>query len=130
MKHNINPLIHPKLLNSTFSSNLLEDGRHGAGMRKGIRNGIRNGTLNGTRNSIMKGTMKVDYNKNSTNTNIKPFIYNICIPVIIIIIICFILKDRRNLKMTNDGGYIETNQISELYNMQLSDEELAYRNIR
>jgi hypothetical protein len=122
MKHNINPLIHPKLLNSTFSSNLLEDGRHGAGMRKGIRNG----TLNG----IMKGTMKVDYNKNSTNTNIKPFIYNICIPVIIIIIICFILKDRRNLKMTNDGGYIETNQISELYNMQLSDEELAYRNIR
>ena len=122
MKHNINPLIHPKLLNSTFSSNLLEDGRHGAGMRKGIRNG----TLNG----IMKGTMKVDYNKNSTNTNIKPFIYNICIPVIIIIIICFILKDRRNLKMTNDGGYIETNQISELYNMQLSDEELDYRNIR
>ncbi len=128
MKHNINPLIHPKLLNSTFSSNLFEDGRHGA--MKGTMKGTRNSTMKGTRNGTRNGTMKVDYNKNSTNTNIKPFIYNICIPVIIIIIICFILKDRRNLKMTNDGGYIETNQISELYNMQLSDEELAYRNIR
>lgn len=86
MKHNINPLIHPNLLNNTFTS-------------KQKINRI-NAAISTTSSSFPSTTLSSFPSASTSamqkNTKIvyKKFIYNVCIPVIILIIICFILKDR------------------------------------
>ena len=123
MKHNINPLIHPKLLNSTFSTNIFDKPAHSA-------------NNNNYNNNYNKSKYK--YNNNNKK-DIRLFVYNICFPLIIIIIICFILKDRRKLNrecytnnsLHNNDNSLHDNDIS-LHNndkINMSESEQIYRNI-
>jgi hypothetical protein len=129
MKHNNNPLIHPKLLNSTYNNNLISTQKHDVGHRSGNLHGNLHNLHNLHNKSSVFGQSK-HYKINPSYK--KLFVYNICIPIIIIIIICFILKDRKQNAQNSIEGVADADadvNFKYVGNNRISIEELAYRSI-